>query len=279
MKLLVDIGNSQVKWSCLNDDGLTDIQSFKRNKTGIKASLNKAWKTLTDIEAVYISNVAGDKIAEQLSDWTEKTWQITPKFIHSEKKRFGVTNSYKKAEQLGVDRWLGLVATRQHARQAACIIDCGTAVTIDIITKQGQHQGGMILPGLSLMRTILCDNTDALTEQVDEAAFSTMATNTFSAIQAGTLYCLTATLERIFDDLNAAFDNQVRFIVTGGDAENLMPMLPENVLHYPDLVLRGLACYARQDNRNKRNNKETEDSEEYNEQPLEQAAQLPEHAN
>lgn len=258
MKLLVDIGNSRVKWATMDKNGPSDSQSFQRSKTGIKAALNKAWKSLNDIEAVYVANVAGDKLGQQLSEWTEKNWQLTPLFIKSEAKRFGVSNAYETAQKLGIDRWLSLIAARQHARQAQCVIDCGTAITIDIVSKSGQHQGGMILPGLSLMRSSLTANTDALSEERDETEFKTLATNTFSAIQAGTFYSVTATLEQIINDLRQTFKNQVRFIITGGDAEQLLPLLPDDVNHYPDIVLKGLAFYARQDERKKRSAKKAE---------------------
>lgn len=260
MKLLVDIGNSRVKWAILDKDGLSPSQSFQRSKTGIKAALNKAWKSLTDIKAVYVANVGGDKLGQQLSEWTEKHWDLTPKTILSEQKRFGVTNAYDEPGKLGIDRWLSLIAARQHARQAQCIIDCGTAMTIDIVTKTGQHQGGMILPGLSLMRSSLAANTDALTEDEGENEFKTLAANTYSAIQAGTLYSVTATLERIISDLKLSFKDQIRFIITGGDAEHLLPLLPDDLHHYPDIVLKGLAFYARQGDKPARKPKAEDDS-------------------
>lgn len=258
MKLLVDIGNSRVKWTVMDKDGLADSQDFQRSKTGIKASLNKVWKSLTDVEAVFVANVAGDKLAQQLTEWTQKQWQLTPTFVTSEAKRFGVSNAYDEPEKLGIDRWLSLIAARQHARQAQCVIDCGTAMTIDIVSKTGQHQGGMILPGLSLMRSSLAANTEALTEAPGEKEFKTLATNTFSAIQAGTLYSISATLERIINDLRQGFDNQIRFIISGGDAVQLLPLLPDDIHHYPDIVLKGLAFYARQADRKKRSNKKAE---------------------
>lgn len=275
MKLLVDIGNSRVKWATLDDNGLAESQGFERSKTGIKASLNKAWKDLTDIEAVYVANVAGDKLGQQLSEWVEKNWQISPVFVTTEQKRFGVTNAYEEPEKLGIDRWLSLIAARQHARQAQCVIDCGTAMTIDIVTRTGQHQGGMILPGLSLMRSSLAANTDALTEDADEKEFKTLATNTYSAIQAGTLYSVTATLERIISDLRQNFNNQVRFIISGGDAEQLLPLLPDDVNHYPDIVLRGLAFYARQNDKNKRRADKSESPAETEEAAVEQQQSEP----
>jgi len=256
MKLLVDIGNTRIKWASLQF-GPIESHSFTRSKTGIKASLNSNWKTLENISSIHVSNVAGDKIAQQLTEWTEKQWGLTPTFVQSEKKRFGVTNSYTQVELLGIDRWLALIAARQHARQATCIIDCGTAITIDIVTKYGAHQGGMIIPGLSLMRESLTSKTNNLNNIAEESDFKTLAVNTQSAIQAGTLYTVTATLERIIDDLKQQFNNRIRFIITGGDAEQLKPLLPTFIAHYPDIVLKGLAYYARQGDRKQRNPQET----------------------
>ncbi|MDX1749830.1 MAG: type III pantothenate kinase [Methylophaga sp.] len=281
MILLVDIGNSQIKWTTIQSKVLADSQHFSRPKTGIKAALNKAWKSLEDIEAVFVSNVAGDKIAAQLTEWIDKQWKLTPVFVQSEKRRFGVTNAYEQPETLGVDRWLAIVAGRQHARQVTCIIDCGTAITVDIVTEKGQHQGGLIVPGLSLMKQMLTDNTDALNNVAQESEFNLLATNTHSAIQAGTLYMVTATLENLINDLQQNFTDEIRFLITGGDAEELIPLLPQPLIHEPDLVLKGLAQYARQTNQRNKNKpeKQTESESSTEEDSVEDSTALPENAN
>jgi len=279
MILLVDIGNSQIKWTTIKSKVLADSQHFSRPKTGIKAALNKAWKSLEDIEAVFVSNVAGDKIAAQLTEWIDKQWKLTPVFVQSEKRRFGVTNAYEQPETLGVDRWLAIVAGRQHARQVTCIIDCGTAITVDIVTEKGQHQGGLIVPGLSLMKKMLTDNTDALSNVTQEKEFNLLATNTHSAIQAGTLYMVTATLENLINDLQQNFTDEVRFLITGGDAEELIPLMPQPLIHEPDLVLKGLAQYARQNNQRNKNKPMKQIESNSDETPIEDSTALPENAN
>lgn len=279
MILLVDIGNSQIKWTTIKSKVLADSQHFSRPKTGIKAALNKAWKSLEGIEAVFVSNVAGDKIAAQLTEWIDKQWKLTPVFVQSEKRRFGVTNAYEQPETLGVDRWLAIVAGRQHARQVTCIIDCGTAITVDIVTEKGQHQGGLIVPGLSLMKKMLTDNTDALSNDTQENEFNLLATNTHSAIQAGTLYMVTATLENLINDLQQNFTDEVRFLITGGDAEELIPLMPQPLIHEPDLVLKGLAQYARQNNQRNKNKPMKQIESNSDETPIEDSTALPENAN
>ncbi|HAQ50396.1 MAG TPA: type III pantothenate kinase, partial [Gammaproteobacteria bacterium] len=260
MKLLLDIGNSQVKYAFLDSGKLTPSQAFPRSKTGIKASLTSQFKQCPhSVESVVIANVAGDKIGQQCSEWIEKKWQITPQFIHSERRRFGVTNSYEQPNLLGVDRWLALIAARQHARVATCVIDCGTAITVDIVTKYGQHQGGMIFPGLTLMRNSLLTNAANITENGPDWSFKTLAMNTESAVQSGTLYTISAALERLISDLKMQYKGRIRFIITGGDALTIKPMIEDKIAHYPDIVLKGLAYYARQRNKPEDDNTDPEE--------------------
>src|SRR5690554_7708146 len=116
MILLIDIGNSRIKWTTIQSKVMADSENFPRGKTGIKMALTKAWKYLEGISSVFVSNVTGEKTAVQLIEWLEKNWQITPTFVDSEKKCFGVVNSYEQPQKLGIDRWLAIVAARQNAK-------------------------------------------------------------------------------------------------------------------------------------------------------------------
>ncbi len=247
MKLLVDIGNSRVKWACLKR-GPLQTHAFARSKTGIKASLTRHWRDLADIDAVYVSNVAGPHIAHDFTQWCEQHWSVSPTFIQAEAKKFGVINGYDIPETLGVDRWLVMIAARQQCRQTVCVIDCGTALTIDVITQQGTHQGGLIIPGLTLMKQSLYQGTAQLSEvkPITQEGFKILATNTDNAIQTGTLYAVSATLEHIMADLNTQFADGIHFILTGGDAKQISQLLSSPVSCSPDLVMKGLALYARQ---------------------------------
>ncbi len=241
MKLLVDIGNSRIKWALFDGEHLSSNDAFPRTKTGMKTAFKKHWNTLSDIEALYVSNVAGDKIAEQLADWSEKKWQLTPTFVQSEAENFGVRNGYDKPEQLGVDRWLTLIAAHQlNPKSISCIIDCGTAITIDLIDN-GQHQGGLILPGLQLMQSSLISNTEGIEPtKPDPSTLQRLPTNTLHAVQAGAFYTITASLNQLVDDLDADSDTEIHYLITGGDAEKLLPLLPDYMEYFPHLVLGGL---------------------------------------
>lgn len=76
----------------------------------------------------------------------------------------GVTNGYKNAAQLGVDRWLVVVAAYAKTQTACMVIDCGTAITVDYIGADGVHLGGCIAPGLRLMSSALNCNTQLVSD-------------------------------------------------------------------------------------------------------------------
>ncbi len=244
MIILLDIGNSRLKWASLEDKTISAMQSFVGTRAGIKGALTKQFKQLKNVEQVFVANVAGDKLAEQLTDWTLAHWEVEPVFVDSEKRRFGVTNGYASAQKLGIDRWLNLVAAREQSKKTTTVIDCGTAITIDTLDDTGKHLGGLILPGLALMRQSLINGTDALNPDTDKTGFNMLATNTYTAVQTGTLYSVIATLESIISDLQQQSPDS-RFILTGGDSHELASLLPDHLLLQPDLVLRGLARYAR----------------------------------
>lgn len=195
---------------------------------------------------VIVSNVAGEVFANNLIIHTEKYWEIQPEFIMPRATAFGISNAYQDAGKLGADRWATLIAAHHAGHGATCIVDCGTAITIDAINAQGEHLGGLILPGLATMRSALAGNTHALPYTMDGVATNLvpLAQDTVKAITNGSLYAVVSAIDRIVADLCAQLEIEST-IITGGDAEHLMPLLATQYQHEPQLVLQGLAIIAR----------------------------------
>ena len=156
---------------------------------------------------------------------------------------YGVSNAYTSPERLGADRWATLVAAHHLYPGPSCVVDCGTAVTIDAVAGTGEHLGGLILPGLTMMRQALVENTQGI-GRVATGDVSLLARNTDDGVTAGTLYALVAALDRIVADVAAELDGEVALLLTGGDAGMLLPLLQDSWQHEPDLVLQGLAVIA-----------------------------------
>ena len=235
MNLLIDSGNTRLKWAVLQNGELMSRHVLV-NQQLTRHELIVAWKGLTP-ERLAIACVSNAPLLELVRAVALELWPgIDMIQVHSQAHAFGVHNAYRQPEKLGVDRWLALVAVQHFYRQAACIVDCGTAITVDLIDADGNHQGGLICPGLTLMKKSLAAGTEAL--PFDETNYGAGPANfTVAAIYSGTLAAAVGLIEHVL----SRQANPMLVIVTGGDAELIAVQLANRPIVDADLVLRGLA--------------------------------------
>lgn len=245
MILLLDIGNSFIKWCWLDDGQLCDAGEVLHADAELAGVLDEAWQDLPQPTAVWVSNVAGDELAEVLDLWLQQRWGLVPHYATSREVWGDVRNAYDEPGRLGVDRWLALLAAYEISKQAVCIIDCGTAITVDVMTSSGQHLGGLIVPGLGMMRDSLYAGTDGVQEVAAESpAGGLLACDTAGAVEGGSLYAVVAFIDRVCADMEMELDEPMTCLLTGGDALDILPLLNAEVEHEPTLVLQGLALIA-----------------------------------
>lgn len=243
MTLLVDIGNSRVKWAHIQGGALTDRGETAYLRGAVLEVFNNHWLKFEAPQRVFVSSVAGPAVSETLSLWAAQYWACPVVFITAEAHAFGVTSAYEAAEQLGADRWASLIAAYRNFKPPVCVVDCGTAITIDVLAARGKHLGGLIVPGLTLMRRSLSDHTGGIREVVS-GNVSLLARNTRDGVTAGTLYAAVAVIDRVVSDVEAELQAHVSCVLSGGDARSLAPLLARHVVCEPDLVLQGLAVMA-----------------------------------
>ncbi|MDA1107339.1 MAG: type III pantothenate kinase [Proteobacteria bacterium] len=245
--LLLDSGNTRLKWAWLTAAGLEQPGSAAQAGLDLHAHAQSAWAAVATPTRIIVSNVAGDEFSARLSARTQRLWKLEPEFVRAQPRACGVTNAYADPGKLGADRWVALIAAHRHTPGAVCIVDCGTAVTIDTLTADGNHSGGVILPGLRLMQRALFEHTQKIISddmQQDMHPLTPFARSTREAVHNGTLYALTGAIERATADAEAALGTTVTRIITGGDAARVLPHLATQYRHTPDLVLQGLAVIA-----------------------------------
>jgi len=170
-------------------------------------------------------------------------WDLEPRFFTSKPQGCGVTNAYIEPEQLGADRWMALVGAWSMKQEAACIVDCGTAVTIDVLDDQGQHMGGMIVPGMELMQDSLTNQTDGilLDEEMEQNGQpSLLARDTGNAVAAGTLYALVAFIDRVRMDIEKELGLDLPLYLSGGDVDLIEPLLSCESSYEPMLIFQGM---------------------------------------
>jgi len=247
MNLLIDIGNTRIKWALQNGDDWTSGKPLIRGEKAFKDIARPAWKELEVPERVIISNVAGVEFEKSVRTWIKRRWKILPEFLHSQAEQCGVTNAYSKPERLGNDRWAALIAARALCRGPAVILSCGTAITIDALSGDGRHLGGLITPGIDLMISSVCARaSDVNIENGDSDEIALLASSTESAVLGGSLYAAVSLLDRVSADLSGELGGRVTVLLTGGDAERLMPLLEAKTRYEPELVLKGLAVFSKE---------------------------------
>lgn len=238
--LLLDLGNTRVKWALKTRKGLSPSRALAHRDQSVTAELLRDWKNFQAPHCVLISNVASACLLNKVINLAESLWPDAEiDKVQPQRHAFGVTNAYQEPSKFGVDRWLCLVAARRFHSLPVCIVDCGTAITVDVLAVDGRHRGGLIAPGLSLMKQSLHRGTRDLC--YSETRYPAgLATDTDAAIDSGTLYAAVGLIEWAIK--RQPEDTQL--ILTGGDAQRVAEHLSIDARIEPDLVLQGLSILA-----------------------------------
>ena len=242
MNLLVDSGNSFIKWVWTNDESFL---AGGRCLTTAVSSLHEKWAN-SDVPArVIVSNVAGESVASEISKAVSVLWQLEVEHIVSSQNCCGLTNSYHKPGQLGVDRWVAMVAAYRMTQDPVIVIDCGTAVTIDLVNEKGLFVGGVIMPGLMSALRSLKLGTDAVEDigSINSDA-NPASQSTEDGVIAGVLLGLAGGIERVVREQSQLIDKIPTVLISGGDSEKIVPYLTIPVVLQPGLVLEGLRIVA-----------------------------------
>lgn len=241
MRILVDIGNSRCKSAIEDEAGLHPLETFAWHDSFLHEVLDDIWlKPLAGRmpDSVIVSNVAGDRLLPNLSAWCCSHLGIKPIAVKSTLEFDGLVNGYEDPASFGVDRWAAMIGARNEHDGALCVIDSGTATTVDVITADGQHLGGAILPGIYTMRRSLGKYTSALFAADGE--ISPFSTNTAGGIAGGTGFASVGAMDRFVMEANKLV-SPVTTILTGGESAILESMMMSDVILDPLLVLKGVA--------------------------------------
>ncbi len=246
MILLVDIGNSRLKCAHLAGARIGPQQSFEYAAWTIEDWRRQLFDGAA-VAGVFAATVAGVASETALRQAAAAVGVEAVQFVQSTATAAGVRNGYVDPAQLGVDRWLALIGAHRHWNGPCCVVDVGTAVTVDAMAADGTHLGGFIVPGPDLMVRSLLRGTSDLATRAAQAAGGVeefFAGNTREAIGRGCVLALVALAERAAAELEHRAGAAPRLLVTGGAGDLLLPWLLRPAELVPDLVLRGLAALA-----------------------------------
>ena len=238
--LLIDAGNSRIKWARAQHGQV--VGAARATSHEAIGDLLDEWQAMsTPPRRARMVNVADATIAQRLAEWLSTHWAIGLETVETPAVGGGVRVAYSRPEQLGTDRWLAMVGAKAAGYAPACVVDCGTAMTVDVVAADGTHQGGLIAAGLSAQQIGLAHLAPALptVEWSTRAAFLTA--NTQDALVSGYLHGTALAIQGIVRRCMQSSDARLTPVLTGGDAPLIARYLDMDVCLRPDLVLEGLA--------------------------------------
>jgi len=245
MKLLIDAGNTRIKWALVKDDGVWLRQGIL--PVGQAGELHGQLSDSQRIRQIWVSNVAGDEIAHHIRN-INTGQPVRPAFIIAQENQCGVRNGYQSAAQLGSDRWAALIAA-WHLVQAQClVVNCGTAITIDALSGRGEFIGGLIMPGMDLMQRSLSGATDQLKPRNTEpwqGKYAQFPLNTADALFSGSIQAACGAIQRQHALLA---DAQAPVVLSGGAAELLKNYINLPLRVVDNLVLQGILIISQESN-------------------------------
>jgi type III pantothenate kinase len=233
MILCLDAGNTRLKY------GLFDGSAWRGQGALQHDALDELISGLAARPTRIVAcNVAGDAV-RQCIEALAAGLALPLDWLTGTAAACGVRNGYDTPQQLGADRWAALIGARALHSGACVVVMAGTATTIDTLDDSGLFRGGLILPGLSLMRAALARNTADLPDAAGN--YRTQPTNTDDAIVSGAIHATLGAIER----MRAALAADALCLLSGGASVELAPHLDRPHRLIDNLVLEGLARYSR----------------------------------
>lgn len=243
--LAIDCGNSRLKAGLWQRGALVPLQPVDRpaNPDDLPGVLADMLGSVDDVSRVVVASVVTPAHEAVLSAQLAARFDVAPEFAAVTPERF--PTDYSRPDVLGVDRWLAALGAWVTAGDACAVVDCGTAVTVDLVSREGRHEGGLIAPGTQTMARALSTHTARLPLVAAEPP-ARPGRSTDECIALGSALAVEGLIRqaaRRFDP-----DGVRRWFVTGGAGSALAAALSDTLTleHRPHLVLEGLVRYAEQ---------------------------------
>jgi len=241
MILEIDAGNTALKWRILAAD--STVLHRGRSVHYETQQFCDVAKRFPSLSMVRLSSVAKPEVESSIADLVYSLWDMPTEVAKTKSNFAGLTVVYDDPSRLGVDRWLAMLAARSLNNGAICVVDCGSAITVDLVAADGKHQGGYIVPGLAMQQKALLNSTSQIRFEKSAEKKSTLwGCSTEEAVSFGVLQMVISFVDAIVDRLPGSGESVALFL-TGGDAAVLRPLLKHGERFYerPELVMDGLA--------------------------------------
>ncbi|MGH8318872.1 MAG: type III pantothenate kinase [Steroidobacteraceae bacterium] len=247
--LLVDIGNSRIKWAWLTDERLGKPRAAEYAGWRARDFARRVIGSRPDIDRILVASVAADHVSDALAAGARMAAAPAPERVTTRRRACGVSIAYIDPWRLGVDRLLAMIAAhRRFPRRPVCAVAVGTAMTIDLVGADGRHWGGALIPAPPLMVASLLDGTSGIRRRAQGGAsgrgHALFGRSTRAAVERGASFAAAAAVDRAVGEASRLVGRKPELVLTGGGAPALRRLIRSQGLLVPDLVLEGLAAWC-----------------------------------
>ena len=240
MNIFADIGNSQLKIASERNNDISRVKAFQLNDF---TSIKKYSKSIGDKGKpdLFYSSVLDQNYDKSLINGLKSYFVKIVRF-KSTRSLLKTTNSYKKALDLGSDRWAQIVAARNIFKKDCIIISCGSAISIDCVTRSGIHKGGMLMSGAERYINCFSDIHNLkhikLTQSKRDNLFQT---NTVQQINIGYQTMVSASIHKVYEKFKKDTRTKPVVIISGSYSKQIASYIKINSIVEPFFVLKSLA--------------------------------------
>ena len=239
MKILIDIGNTTTSLGLWKNSKLSMTNNIENNKLFI--TLKKYLKR--DIDEILFTSVIGTKENKLIIDRLKKIFKSNIKQIKSSSSLLGVSNGYIQPKKLGDDRWATIVASSLLHEEPLIIVDCGTAISIDVVNAKGIHLGGYILGGFDGYSRSFKNAYHLKNIKIKEGVASQkkyFPKKTEDGITEGYLLMVISAIENTYNQVKKNQNIPPKLLISGGYGKIISKRLSVKNKYEPDLVLKSI---------------------------------------
>ena len=242
MRLLLDLGNTRLKWA-LRDGAHWHARGAVGWNEDVVLVLHDVWRGLPMPQDVFGASVVDGEREAQVAAVVSASFVRVVEWLRTPAEACGVRNAYADPSRLGVDRFLAMVAAHAESHAPCVLAGVGTALTLDALTADGQHLGGLIAPGPQLMQQSLLGATARVRVERPGQVLE-VADNTPDAVASGCWHAAAALIERFVAHMAPSLGGAPTLVLGGGDAEALLPLVSVRATLSTDSVLSGLVVWS-----------------------------------
>ena len=139
-----------------------------------------------------------------------------PRYIVGQNLHCPIPNRYRNPRQVGQDRLVNAYACLRLYGVPAIICDFGTAITLDLLSKKGEYEGGIICPGMGISLEALAEKTALLPKVRLKPPRQLLGKETEETIRSGAFFGFASLCDGLVERLREKYGRRIKAVLTGG---------------------------------------------------------------